>query len=187
MKIIKKTPVSIRLSGPETGRINGIKLLYPFPDEMDSVSDAAKEAARKKIHVELPKKGDFEKELFPSTTSPGVKAASEFEKDVFEYALQNRTLKVYVLTFQKIISDESSCRWELHYGFQKEREAALEVAKSIKEREKTEATIKEHDFTDLVTMSEAEFESLPSDKNYNLVKMYRETMRNILSPEEQND
>lgn len=43
----------------------------------------------------------------------------------------------------------------------------------------------EHDFTNLVTMSEAEFESIPSDKNYNLVKMYRETMRNILIPEEQ--
>lgn len=180
---IEKTPVSIRLSGPETGRINGIKLLYPFPDEMDSVSDAAKEFARKKIHVELPKKEDFEKVLFPSTPSPGLKAAIEFEKNVFEYALQNRTLKVYVLTFQK----ESSCRWELHYGFQKDKEVALEVAKSIKEKERTEATITEHDFTNLVTMSEADFELLPSDKNYNLVKMYRETMRNILIPEEQND
>lgn len=184
---IEKTPVSIRLSGPETGRINGIKSLYPFPDEMDSVSDNAKEFARKKIHVELPKKEDFEKVLFPSTPSPGVKAAREFEKNVFEYALQNRTLRVYVITFQKIVSDESSCRWDLNYMFQKDKEVALEVAKLIKEKERTEATITEHDFTNLVTMSEAEFESLPSDKNYNLVKMYRETMRNILIPEEQND
>lgn len=141
---------------------------------------------RKKIHVNLTDVQEAAELVFkPSEPAPGLKAAEEFQKNLFEYALENRVLDVYCIQFERQVTGESFVRFDMNYSFQKDRDVALFAMNEIRKREGVEPRLSEYKLDHLVRMSEQEFEELSeraSRSCYNLVKMYRETMRNILIP-----
>ena len=141
---------------------------------------------RKRIHVNLTDVQLPEEPAFnPSGRVPGLKAAEEFQKNLFEYALENRVLDIYCIQFEKHVSGESFVRFDMNYSFQKDRAVALFAMNEIRKREGVEPRLSEYKLDPLVRMSEQEFEEVSARASrscYNLVKMYRETMRNILIP-----
>ena len=94
------------------------------------------------------------------TRIPSVRLAQELERKMFTFMLMAGISKVYTWTETDV--DGSTCRMTM----------LLDEVRPLG----TECT--EHDFKNLIEMSDEEFNALPPSPNTGLVKSWRETMRN---------
>ena len=105
---------------------------------------------------------DVAKDLFrplPDTRRLVVRMAQELERKIFTFCLVMGISKIYVW-------DETETRngvWTLIWRFDDQRPIGHQCV--------------EHDFTNLIEMSDEEFDSLPPSPNTGLVKSWREMMR----------
>lgn len=105
---------------------------------------------------------DVAKDLFkpmPDTRRPVVHMAQELERKIFTFCLVMGISKIYVW-------DETETRngvWTIVWRFDDRRPHGHMCT--------------EHDFTNLIEMSDAEFDALPPSPNTGLVKSWREMMR----------
>lgn len=94
------------------------------------------------------------------TRIPSVRLAQELEHKMFTFMLMNGISKVYTWTETDV--DGSTCRMTMRF----------DDVRPLG----TEST--EHDFKNLLEMSDEEFSALPPSPNTGLVKSWREMMRN---------
>ena len=102
-------------------------------------------------------------ELFrplPDTRNPGVRLAQELERQMFAFMLLAGISKVYACT-------ES----EVHDNI-------FSVTMRFDDVRPMDTQCTEHDFNNLLEMSDEEFSALPPSPNTGLVKSWREMMRN---------
>ena len=106
---------------------------------------------------------DVAKDLFkplPDTRIPAVRMAQELERKIFTYMLFCGLSKIYVWTETHMNGNMWSMEWRFD------------------ERRPHGHMCTEHDFTNLLEMSDEEFAALPPSPNTGLVKSWRELMRN---------
>ena len=88
---------------------------------------------------------------------------TEYERKLLGFATLHRVIRVYVYTENKMEVKDGKHIFSTINKF------------SVRKPKGKECIC--HDFTNLVTMSEREFESLPHTENYEIAKMYRDAMR----------
>lgn len=102
-------------------------------------------------------------ELFrplPDTRIPTVRMAQEIERKMFTFMLLAGISKIYVWTETDVKDNIYSFTWR------------FDDVRPLN----TQCT--EHDFQNLIEMSDEEFNALPPSPNSGLVKSWREIMRN---------
>lgn len=102
-------------------------------------------------------------ELFrpvPDTRIPTVRLAQELERKMFTYMLLAGISKIYAWTETNVHDSIYSFTWR------------FDDVRPLN----TQCT--EHDFQNLIEMSDEEFNALPPSPNSGLVKSWREIMRN---------
>ena len=102
-------------------------------------------------------------ELFhpvPDTRIAAVRLAQELERKMFTFMLMAGISKVYTWTETDV--DGSTCHMTIRFDDVRPMD--------------TQCT--EHDFQNLIEMSDEEFNALPPSPNTGLVKSWREMMRN---------
>lgn len=97
---------------------------------------------------------------FPDTSIPSVRLAQELERQMFAFMLREVISKVYTWT-------ESSVHDNIY-----------SVTMRFDDVRPMDTQCTEHDFQNLIEMSDEEFSALPPSPNTGLVKSWRETMRN---------
>ena len=105
---------------------------------------------------------DVTKELFktiPDSRLPVVRMAQEMERKVFTYCLFMGISKVYMWTETRTDGN----MWSMEWRFDEHRPSGHYCT--------------EHDFTNLLEMSDEEFDKLPTSPNTGLVKSWREMMK----------
>jgi len=105
---------------------------------------------------------DVAKELFkplPDTRRPVVRMAQELERKIFTYMLFCGLSKIYVWTETHMNGN----MWSMEWKFDDHRPSYSYCT--------------EHDFQNLIDMSDEEFNALPPSPNTGLVKSWREMMR----------
>ena len=106
---------------------------------------------------------ELDKLLTPQVRPSGAELARRFEHDVLEYMLAMHLDKIYI--WDETTSNGTTWRWEMHYGATRPENKAC----------------REHDFTNLIQMSDEEFdklvESLPTSPNEELVRQWRREMK----------
>ena len=155
--IMKKKPKPLFVSTPRGDK-------SPF-DDFWKIKRSELEAAKKKpIKIDLSDVcssiDDFEKFVI-KPRCPQI--ATDYERKLLGFATLNRAIRVYVITENIMKVKDGKHIYSIVNKFRVRRPNGKECIC--------------HDFTNLVTMSEREFESLPHTDNYETAKMYRDTMR----------
>ena len=104
--------------------------------------------------------GDELFRLVPDTRIPTVRLAQELERKMFTYMLLAGISKIYAWTETNVKDNIYSFTWR------------FDDVRPLN----TQCT--EHDFQNLIEMSDEEFNALPPSPNTGLVKSWREIMRN---------
>lgn len=99
-------------------------------------------------------------ELFRTPESPSVRLTQELERKMFTFMLLAGISKVYTWTESEV--HDNICH----------------VTTRFHDVRPMDTQCTEHDFNNLLEMSDEEFYALPPSPNTGLVKSWRETMRN---------
>lgn len=157
--------------------INSPRVLREFLEHNDEVLKdlVAKEtelknlkAAKEPIKLDWSKvKDELNEKLFPPApdlSNRAVTMAQDIERKMFTYMLFAGISKVYVWTETETVDTDTThmCTLTWHFG----------------EHRPSHSWCTEHDFQNLLDMSDEEFAQLPSSPNTGLVKSWREMMRN---------
>lgn len=122
-----------------------------------------------------------------------LKIASQYERDIFTYALEKRVLTVYMVQWNSVSNEEidgvSTCRYDNAYKFESTYDDAKSTLAYVENYNiGCMPNILTYDLGNVVGMSDEEFEQLCTiykGENGELVRIYRTTMRNLLIPNEE--
>lgn len=128
------------------------------------------------VHVDLPKSDkELDEVLDKCSFNPKIalKAASNYERQLLQFAIRNKAKQVYVVR-KTGVNVETSC-WEIVCQFFTDKEVACEYAKMNKSPLTCE--IIGHELGQLANIPDDVFESIPDDGNKELAAEYRRVIR----------
>ena len=160
--IMEKKPKPLFISTPRGDK-------SPF-DDFWKIKRSELEAMKKKpIKIDLSDVCSSLDDIKPVIIQRSKQIAGEYERKLLEFATLHRVIEVYVYTEYKTEVKDGKHIHSIVNKFSVRRPKGKECIC--------------HDFTRLITMSEREFEHLPHTENYEIAKMYRDTMRSTPSVE----
>lgn len=136
----------------------------PFDDFWKIKRSELKAMEKKPIKLDLSDVCSSLDDIKPVIIQRSEQAATNYERKLLEFATLNRVICVYVYTEYKTELKDGKHIYSVEYKFSVRRPKGKECLC--------------HEFTRLITMDDFEFEFMSrNEKNYEIAKMYRDTMR----------